>query len=48
MRDERYDKLVGGTSEGNAETAADGSLRADSRTPHRVMRFRRAAATTTG
>ena len=33
MRDERYDKLVGRSSEGGAETAADGRLRADSRTP---------------
>jgi len=33
MRDERYDKLVGRSAEGGAETAADGRLRADSRTP---------------
>ena len=46
MRDERYDKLVGRSSEGGAETAADGRLRANP-APHRVMRFRRAAATTT-
>ena len=33
MRDERYDKLVGRSSAGGAETAADGRLSADSRTP---------------